>query len=138
MTLLFLDHDCAARAPLAESIARQLARWDHEVWAAGWEPSFVRKEVREVLSEDGFKDDGLRARALPAVPLDEVDVVIAFVPDVGRLRVRPDVRRLDWRIPDPSCAPAEERLEAYRAARDEIVRRTRELLRQLDPGAPAR
>jgi protein-tyrosine-phosphatase len=136
MTLLFLDHDCAARAPLAEAIARKLARWDHDVWAAGWEPSFVRREVRDVLSEDGYRDEGLIARALPAVPLDEVDIVVCFVADVGRLRVRAGVRRIDWRIPDPSSAPPEERLEAYRAARDEIARRTRELLRSLEVPAP--
>lgn len=136
MTLLFLDHDCAARAPLAEAITRSQARWEHDVWAAGWEPSFVRREVREVLAEEGHREEGLIARALPAVPLDEVDVLVAFVPDVGRLRVRAGVRRLDWRIPDPSSAPPEERLEAYRAARDEIARRVRDLLRSLEAPTP--
>jgi protein-tyrosine-phosphatase len=40
---------------------------------------------------------------------------------------------VEWRIPDPTSAPAGERREAYRAARDEITRRLRALLAELDP-----
>jgi protein-tyrosine-phosphatase len=132
MTLLFLDDDCAALAPLGEALGRHLGRLC-DSWGAGWAPSHVRAEVREVLEEEGVRSQGLIAREPAAVPLEEVDVVIAFVPDAGRLRLRPGVRRVDWRLPHPASAPPAERLEAYRAARDEISRRLQALLREVDP-----
>ncbi len=131
MSVLFLDDDNAARAPLAEALFVELARGQVPVYAAAWTPSHVRKEVREVLEEDRVRAGVLRARSIGAVPMDEVDVVVAFVPDQGRLRLRPNARRIDWKIPDPTAAPAEERMEAYRAARDEIRRRVELLLREI-------
>lgn len=130
MTILFVGESNAARSPIAEAIARQLAP-RHEVWSAGWRPSHVRPEVREVLAEEGIRAEGLRARSIGEVPLDEVDVVVALCPDEGRLRVRSDVRRLDWRLPDPTSAPPHERIEAFRASRDELARRVGALLREL-------
>jgi protein-tyrosine-phosphatase len=132
VTLLFLDHDCAALAPMAEALGRHHGRLC-DAWAAGWAPSHVRGEAREALEEEGVRSLGLIARAPAEVPLEEVDVVVAFVPDEGRLRLRPGVRRVDWRLPDPTSAPPSERREAYRAARDEITRRLQALLREVDP-----
>ncbi len=132
MTLLFLDDDCAALAPLGEALGRHHGRLC-DAWAAGWSPSHVRSEVRQVLEEEGVRSLGLVARDPAAVPVDEVDVVIAFVSDEGKLRLRPGTRRVDWRLPHPASAPPAERLEAYRAARDEIARRLKDLLREIDP-----
>jgi protein-tyrosine-phosphatase len=132
MTLLFLDHDCAALAPMAEALARHHGRLC-DAWGAGWEPGHVRADAREALEEEGVRSLGLVARAPAEVPLEEVDAVVAFVPDEGRLRLPTGTRRVEWRIPDPTSAPAGERREAYRAARDEITRRLRALLAELDP-----
>lgn len=131
MTFLFLDDDCAARAPLAEALARKHGRLA-DAWAAGWTPSHVRREVREVLEEEGIPPQGLRARGVSAVPLEEIQVVVAFVPDAASLLLAEGVVRRTWAIPDPSCAPPSERLDAYRAARDEITRRLKLLLAEID------
>lgn len=130
MTVLFIGDANAARSPMAEAIARQLAP-SLEVWSAGWRPSHVRPEVRTVLEEEGIRAEGLRAKQVNAVPLEEVDVVVAFCADEGRLRVPVDARRETWFLPDPTSAPPHERLEAYRAARDELIRRVGALLREL-------
>lgn len=130
MTVLLLDPVNASLAPLAEALGRQLAP-RHEWIAAAWAPSHVRPEVRAVLDEEGVPAQGLRARGLGSVAMEEVDLVVAFTPDEGRLRVPATARRLDWRLPDPSSAPPSERLEAYRAARDEIERRLRALVKDL-------
>ncbi len=129
MHVLFLDESAGARAPLGEAILRHLAPW-HDATAAGWAPSHVRPEVREVLAEEGVPSDELRARGLPSVPWDEIDVVVRFVPDEGKLRVAARARQLDWRIPDPLAAPPHERMEAFRAARDEITRRVKKLVEE--------
>jgi protein-tyrosine-phosphatase len=128
--VLFLDESGGARAPLGEALLRHIAPW-HDATAASWSPSHVRPEIREVLAESGISPEGLRARGLTSVPLDEVDLVVAFVADEGKLRVRPGVERRTWRLPDPLAAPGHERIEACRAARDEIERRLRALVKEL-------
>lgn len=130
MTVLFLDDTSAAFAPLAEALGREMAP-RHEFWGAAWAPSHVRQETRRVLQEEGVRTEGLRARKLSAVPVEEVDVVVAFCEDEGRLRVPASARRLTWRLPDPTSYPPEERMEAFRAARDEISRRIRVLVKEL-------
>ena len=132
MTLLFLDHDCAALAPMAEALARHHGRLC-DAWGAGWEPGHVRADARDALEEEGVRSLGLVARSPSEVPLEEVDAVVAFVPDEGRLRLPAHTRRVEWRIPDPTSAPPSERREAFRAARDEVTRRLRALLTELDP-----
>jgi protein-tyrosine-phosphatase len=127
--VLFLDDSCGARAPLAEAIFRHLAP-EHDATGAGWAPSHVRPDVRAVLDEEGIPPEGLRARGLPSVPWDEIDVVVRLVPDEGRLRVPSGARELTWLLPDPLAAPPAERREAFRAARDELTRRLKLLLKE--------
>lgn len=128
--ILFLGVANASRSPLAEAIARTLAP-DHEVWSAGARPSHVRPEVRAVLAEAGFRDDHLRSKTLIEVPLDEIDVVVNLADPERCPRVPGEVRRVVWNLPDPASAPREEALEAYRATRDELMRRLPALLRAL-------
>lgn len=130
--LLFLCDANAARSPLAEAIARELA-WKHhlelEVWSAGTFPSHVRPEVRRVLDEVGYSADGLRSKSIMEVPMDEVGQVISLcLPS----QAPPVPKRLEvesWPLPDPSSAPASERLEAFRATRDELQRRLERFMR---------
>lgn len=129
--MLFLDESGGARAPMAEAMLRHLAP-HHDASSAGWAPSHVRPGVRAVLEEVGMRGDRLRARSLAEVAIEEVDLVVSFVLDEGALRLRPHTRRLHWGLPDPLAAPADDRLEALRASRDEVERRLRLLL--ADPG----
>lgn len=125
MTLLFLDEDDAARAPLAAGLARMLAEQldiDLDAYSAGMRPSHVRPEVRRMLREVGAPNDGIHAKPLLAVPLDEVTLVVRLAPGLA-FRLPDGVPCLDWHLPDPCCAPAREREEAYRATRDELLRR---------------
>jgi protein-tyrosine-phosphatase len=136
MTVLFLGESNAVRSPLAEAVARHLDHRaggrEHEFVSAGWAPTHVRAEVRKVLEEEGIPALGLRAKGLGSISLDEVDVVVNLVEPKGPVRVPARARRLQWLLPDPSSAPPEERMEAYRAARDELARRIRNLLAELD------
>ena len=129
MHVLFLDESAGARAPLGEALLRHMAPW-HDATAAGWAPSHVRPEIRDVLAEEGVPVEGLRARGIASVPWDEIDVIVRFVPDEGRIRVPSRARQLEWRLPDPLSAPPDERLDACRAARDEIARRLKKLVEE--------
>ena len=135
MTVLFACDANAVFSPLAEAIARHISSLSgdsaNEYWSAGRAPSHVRTEVRAVLAEEGISTQGLVAKGFPAVPVQEADVVVDFSPSSGRLPAPAHARRVTWQLPDPSSAPPSERMEAYRATRDEIMRRLRLLLREL-------
>lgn len=118
MVVLFVGSANAARSPLAEALARHAG---HEAWSAGARPSHVRAEVREVLEEIGVNADGLRAKPPWEVPLEEVELVVYLDRELPPVRSSAPSRT--WAVPDPTCAPPEERMEAYRAARDELSRR---------------
>ena len=133
-TVLFICEDGAALSPLAEAVARSL-RPDVEAWSASLRPSHVRPWTRAVLAEAGLDDVGLRARDLAEVPLDEVDVAVFLAPG-GRPPFLPRrIRLLHWPMPDPSSAPPDEALDAWRAARDELLRRIPGLFEELDDDA---
>jgi protein-tyrosine-phosphatase len=137
MTLLFVDEDDAARAPLAAGIARHLADslgLDVDAYSAGVRPSHVRPEVRKMLREIGAAGTGLHAKPLLAVPLDEVTLVVRLSPDLT-FRFPYDVPMLDWHLPDPTSAPADEREDAYRATRDELTRRLKLYFSSVSAGA---
>jgi len=124
--LLFVCDANSARSPLAEAIARELA-WVHhldiEIWSAGARPSHVDPEVRSVLGEVRVSAEGLRSKSLLEVPFDEISEVICLCvpsqcpPLPDRLEPR------SWPLPDPSSAPSSERVDAFRATRDELMRR---------------
>lgn len=125
--ILFLGVTDAARAPLAEAIARHLAP-ERSIWSAGARPTHVRPEVRAVLREVGIATDGLRSRGVFEVPMEEITLVVTLADPALCPRVPGDRKRIAWHLPDPAAAPREEALEAFRATRDELMRRLPRLL----------
>ena len=129
-SVVFVCPSNAARSPLAEAIANQLAP-GLDVFSAGVRPTHVRPHVRTVLVEEGFRAEGLRAKSLYEVPLDEVTHVVSLSADTALPPLPRRVAILRWNLPDPASAPPDEALEAYRATRDELMRRLPGLLRDL-------
>ena len=129
--VLFACVENAARSPLAEALLREVAP-RHEAWSAGSMPSHVHPEVRAVLEEAGFDARGLRSKGFAEVPWREVDLVVTLCAE-GACPLPPGGQPvLAWPLPDPAAAPPEERREAFRAVRDEILRRLPALVERLD------
>jgi len=128
--ILFLCVANSARSQLAEAIARDLAP-DLDVWSAGSEPTHVRPQVRRVLEEKGFDDKGLRSKSMFEVEMDEVDVIVTLCRQEQCPALPGKKRHVHWPLPDPASAPDEEMDEAYRATRDELIRRLPPLLSEL-------
>ena len=125
--ILFLCVANSARSQLAEAIARHLA--PHlDIWSAGSEPSHVRPQVRHVLEENAIDPRGLRSKSVLEVPMDEINIVITLCRDAQCPIVPGNQNRLSWPLPDPAAAPQEEIVEAFRATRDELIRRLPPLL----------
>jgi protein-tyrosine-phosphatase len=130
-TLLFACVANSARSQLAEAIARHLAPDGFELYSAGSHPSNVKPEVRAVLDEVGIDARGLRSKGFISVPFDELDVAVTLCQDEVCPVFPGTTRTLHWPLPDPAAAPDGERLEAFRATRDELLRRIPMLLSEL-------
>jgi len=128
--ILFLCVANSARSQLAEAIARDLAP-ELDVWSAGSEPTHVRPQVRRVLAEGGFDDKGLRSKSMFEVEMDEIDVIVTLCRQEQCPVLPGKKRHIHWPLPDPASAPEEEKDEAFRATRDELIRRLPPLLGEL-------
>jgi protein-tyrosine-phosphatase len=130
-TVLFACVANSARSQIAEAVARHLAPAEFELWSAGSRPSHVRPEVRVVLDEHGIDSRGLRSKGFVSIPLEEVDVAVTLCQDEVCPVFPGATTTLHWPLPDPASAPESERLEAFRATRDELLRRIPLLLAEL-------
>ena len=132
--ILFLCVANSARSQLAEAIARDLAP-ELDIWSAGSEPTHVRPQVRRVLNESGFDDKGLRSKSLYEVEMDEIDVIVTLCRQEQCPILPGKKRHVHWPLPDPAAAPDDEKDEAFRATRDELLRRLPTLIRDVEAGA---
>ena len=120
--VLFLCTHNSARSQIAEGLARSVAPEGAEVWSAGTTPGGVHPLAVEVMKEIGIDISGQRSKNLDETPWRQVDTIVTLCAEADEAcpAVAGSVRRLHWPLPDPGRAPESERLEAFRAARDEL------------------
>lgn len=123
--ILFLCVANSARSQIAEGIARSLAPAGVNVWSAGSRPTAVRPEAIAVLEEIGIDISQHRSKSVAEVPVAEVDTVITLCGEEECPLFPGKVTRLHWGLPDPAANQGNEqdRLNAFRATRDELCRR---------------
>ena len=124
---LFLCVANSARSQLAEGIARSLA--PPEVWigSGGSEPSQVRPEAIQVLAEIGIDISGHRSKSLDEAPRDRVEVVVTLCAEEVCPVWLGQAHRVHWGLPDPAAVEGDGGLDAFRATRDELLRRLQAL-----------
>ena len=120
--ILFLCVANSARSQMAEGIARALAPANVRVWSAGSRPTRVRPEALAVLGEIGIDISEQRSKAVSEIPADGVDTVVTLCAEEECPIFMGKARRLHWGLPDPGAVQGEqeERLRAFRGARDEL------------------
>lgn len=131
--VLFICTQNAARSQMAEAMLREYAGDRYEVHSAGLEPAPIHPETIQVMEEAGFDMSGHEAkeiaRFLGKVHFGYLITVCSraakncpIFPGLGQ--------RLDWAVDDPAAVEGspEERLEAFRQARDELDGRIRQWL----------
>jgi arsenate reductase len=120
--VLFLCVHNSARSQIAEGFARAVAPDGVAVYSAGTEPRGVHPQAIEVMREAGIDITGQASKAMADVPWTDVDTVVTLCDESAEACpvVAGDVRLVHWRLPDPSAAPEDRRLAAFREARDEI------------------
>ncbi len=134
--ILFLCVANSARSQMAEGIARSLAPAGIQVWSAGSRPTSVRPEAIAVLEEIGIDISQHRSKAVAEIPADQVDTVITLCGEEECPLFLGQATRLHWGLPDPAGVQGNEqdRLNAFRATRDELHRRLEAFLAGKDEG----
>ena len=122
--VLFVCVENSNRSQMAEAFARIHGGGRVEAYSAGSRPSGrVNPRAVEFMREVGYDLAAHRSKALADLP-GEFDVVVGMgCGDKGCPLVKAK-RREEWDIPDPKELPADQ----YRAVRDRIEARVKELL----------
>ncbi|HET8814378.1 MAG TPA: arsenate reductase ArsC [Solirubrobacterales bacterium] len=125
---LFVCLHNAGRSQMSEALFRRAAEGRHEARSAGTTPGdSVHPEVVEAMAELEIDLSDRRPRRLSREDAEWADVVVTM--GCGdECPYIPGKRYLDWDLPDPKGRP----LAAVRETRDEIERRVRELVEELD------
>lgn len=123
--VLFVCVTNSGRSQIAVAIARALAPPDVMVSSAGARPTSVHPLAIEALADVGIDVRGSLSRSLDEIPSDGVDVVITLCADDVGASFPGKALRVHWPLPDPTAVTGSDanRLEAFRAVRDEIMRR---------------
>ena len=127
-TALFVCLHNAGRSQMSQALFERAAEGRHRALSAGTTPGErVHPEVIEVMRELGIDLSDRVPRALTPELAEEADVVVTM--GCGdECPYIPGKRYLDWDLADPKGRPVDE----VRATRDEIDRRVRELVEELD------
>ena len=125
---LFVCLHNAGRSQISEALFERAAAGRHEGRSAGTTPGErVHPEVVEAMNELGIDLADRKPKRLSRADAEWADVVVTM--GCGdECPYIPGKRYLDWDLPDPKG----QSLEAVRATRDEIERRMRELIDELD------
>ena len=122
--VLFLSTGNAARSQMAEGFLRALGSKHFDVMSAGVKPGPLNPLASEVMKEKGI-DISKQEPKNVAQTLKESFAYVITLSDTAKERspIFPFTTRLmHWSIKDPAAAEGspEQRIEAFRRARDEI------------------
>jgi len=125
---LFVCLHNAGRSQISEALFARAAEGRHEARSAGTTPGDrVHPEVVEAMAEFGIDLADRRPRELSREDAEWADVVVTM--GCGdECPYIPGKRYLDWDLDDPKG----QSLQAVRATRDEIGRRVKALVAELD------
>lgn len=129
--VLFLCHANSCRSQMAEGLARSLLPPEVAVRSAGSEPTKVNPKAIESMHEIGLDISRQRSKSVKEIPIDRVDWVITLCAegDEACPNFPGEVHRLHWPLADPAAAIGghAELMAAFRAVRDELAERIRQL-----------
>jgi arsenate reductase len=130
--ILFVCVENSNRSQMAEAFARAHGRQDVMAMSAGSRPSgTINPRAIQFMAERQIALSAQHSKSLEDVGSDPFDVVVTM----GCGDACPWIaaaRRLDWALPDPKHLPDEE----FRRVRDEIEKRVKSLLHEIDEKGP--
>jgi arsenate reductase (thioredoxin) len=134
--VIFVCTHNSARSQMAEGMLRAWAGDRFEVFSAGTEATRVRAEAIAVMSEIGIGISGHTSKTLEPFLGESFNWLVTVCDDATEAcPTLPGVRQqAHWSIEDPSAVEGDDetRLDAFRAARDDLRDRIRSFI--ADPG----
>ena len=128
VTVLFICIHNAGRSQMAEAFFNRLSEGRHRGISAGSRPAeTVNPVVVQAMKEVGFDISDKKPKRLSKEMILEADLAITMGCGEDACPVVPNELR-DWQIDDPHGKPIEE----VRVIRDEIQRRVKALVKELD------
>lgn len=131
--VLFACTHNSARSQMAEAMLNRWGTDDYIAFSAGTDATGIRPETRAVMAEIGFDLAGQWSKTIREFDGQPFDWYITVCDDAQEsCPVLPGVpNNAHWNVEDPSgvTTTPEERLEAFRRARDEIGDRVRAFVR---------
>jgi protein-tyrosine-phosphatase len=130
-SVLFVCSMNAIRSPMAEAILKSLHGTRLFVDSAGVRRGELDPLAVEVLDEIGIDLSRHRPKTLDQLEDGFFDLVVTLSPEAHHRALemtRDSACEVElWRLPDPSLVEGsrEQRLDAYRAVRDQLLRRIR-------------
>ena len=128
-TVLILCTGNSARSQIAEGLLRHDGANRFEVASAGVEPTRVRPEAVEVMSEIGIDISDYRSKSVDEFAGQEFDYVITVCDNANEhCPIFPgNTKRIHWSFDDPAAVEGDNdiRLSVFRRVRDEIRHRLR-------------
>lgn len=132
--VVFISLNGGGRGQIAAALTTLLSDGEVSVHAAGTSTHGVVDPVTEaIIGELGIDTSESFARPVNGEILANADVIVTMGHSVGSVELPDGVRHEDWRVGDPVGAS----LEEARRVRDDIERRVRGLLGELQASAPA-
>jgi arsenate reductase (thioredoxin) len=132
-TVLFVCRQNAGRSQMSQALFTRAAGGRHHALSAGTRPAqHVHAGVIEVMNELGIDLSDRTPQLLTSELAEPADLVIT-VGCGDECPYIPGKRYIDWDLTDPAGRPVDE----VRAVRDEIDRRVRALLNELDTESPS-
>lgn len=126
--LLFVCVENSNRSQMAEAFARLRGGARVEAWSAGSRPSgAVNPKAIEAMGELGYDLTRHASKSLDDIPAGRFDAVVTMGCGDACPAV-PAAWREDWALPDPRDMTP----ERFRAVRDDIDARVRDLLARLE------
>lgn len=135
--VLFLCTNNAARSQMAEALLKKRAAEQFEAYSAGTEPKAIHPLTIRAMSEVGIDLHGHQSKHLRQflgrLPVRYAIVVCQKVEAKCPLTWPGALNRLAWPVEDPAACDGseEERLQMFRAVRDQIDRRIADWLTDL-------
>jgi len=129
-TALFVCLHNAGRSQMSAALFEHAADGRHRALSAGSEADpngRVHPQVVEAMREIGIDISDRRPQRLTRQLAEQADVVVTMGCGDACPYI-PGKRYIDWELPDPKGRPVEE----VRATRNDVARRMRELVAELD------
>ena len=140
-TILFLCTGNSCRSQMAEGYARRLVAERHagdriSIRSAGIEAHGKNPRAIAVMAEDGIDISNQQSTRLSGDMLADVDIIVTVCghADEHCPAVAAGMRKLHWPLSDPARAEGDEDqiMAVFRASRDDIRERVRQLLDDLE------